>query len=165
MSTETTKVIEANRQYARTEFPGRQPMPPSRHLAILACMDARLTVSQLAGIKTGEAHVIRNAGGIATDDAIRSLIISNELLGTKEFVVINHTDCGMLSFKDEDLQKRLKDKYGRDADDVEFHSFPNLEENVKKQVSKIRSHPLIPKDIPVTGFVYEVESGLLRKVD
>jgi carbonic anhydrase len=165
MSTETTKVIEANRQYARTEFPGRQPMPPSRHLAILACMDARLTVSQLAGIKTGEAHVIRNAGGIATDDAIRSLIISNELLGTKEFVVINHTDCGMLSFKDEDLQKRLKDKYGRDADNVEFHSFPNLEENVKKQVSKIRSHPLIPKDIPVTGFVYEVESGLLRKVD
>jgi carbonic anhydrase len=165
MSTETSKVVEANRQYARKEFPGRQPMPPSRHLAILACMDARLTVSQLAGIKTGEAHVIRNAGGIATDDAIRSLIISNELLGTKEFVVINHTDCGMLTFKDKDLQKRLKDKYGRDADDVEFHSFPSLEENVKKQVSKIRSHPLIPKDIPVTGFVYEVESGLLRRVD
>jgi carbonic anhydrase len=165
MSTETSKVIEANKRYARTEFPGRQPMPPSRHLAILACMDARLTVSQLAGIKTGEAHVIRNAGGIATDDAIRSLIISNELLGTKEFVVINHTDCGMLSFKDKELQKRLKDKYGRDADDIEFHSFPNLEENVKKQVSKIKSHPLIPKDILVTGFVYDVESGLLRKVD
>jgi carbonic anhydrase len=165
MSTETSKVVEANRQYARTEFPGRQPMPPSRHLAILACMDARLTVSQLAGIKTGEAHVIRNAGGVATDDAIRSLIISNELLGTREFVVINHTDCGMLTFKDKDLQKRLKDKYGREVDDIEFHSFPNLEENVKKQVSKIRSHPLIPKDIPVTGFVYEVESGLLRRVD
>ena len=106
---ETSKIIEANRQYAKTQFPGKQPMPPSRHVAILACMDARLTVSQLAGLKTGEAHIIRNAGGIATEDAIRSLIISNELLGTNEFVVINHTDCGMLTFKDADLEKHWKE--------------------------------------------------------
>ena len=164
IASETAKIIEANREYARTQFPGKQPMPPSRRVAILACMDARLTVSQLAGIKTGEAHIIRNAGGIATEDAIRSLIISNELLGTKEFIVINHTDCGMLTFKDQDLQNKLKQKYGSDTSYVKFHSFSNLEENVRKQVVDIKNHPLIPKDIPVTGFIYQVESGLLQKV-
>ncbi|MHB1867843.1 MAG: beta-class carbonic anhydrase [Nitrososphaerales archaeon] len=162
---ETSKIIEANRQYAKTQFPGKQPMPPSRHVAILACMDARLTVSQLAGLKTGEAHIIRNAGGIATEDAIRSLIISNELLGTNEFVVINHTDCGMLTFKDADLEKRLEKKFGKDSSNIQFHSFTNLEDNVRRQVGNIKNHPLIPKEIPVTGFVYEVESGLLRKVE
>jgi len=162
---ETSKIIEANKQYAKTQFPGKQPMPPSRHVAILACMDARLTVSQLAGVKTGEAHIIRNAGGIATEDAIRSLIISNELLGTKEFVVINHTDCGMLTFKDADLEKRLEKKFGKDVSNIRFYSFTNLEDNVRRQVGKIKNHPLIPKEIPITGFVYEVESGLLRKVE
>lgn len=164
-NTETSKIIEANREYARTRFPGKQPMPPSRHVAILACMDARLTVSQLAGVTTGEAHIIRNAGGIATEDAIRSLIISSELLGTKEFIVINHTDCGMLTFKDSDLQSKLKQKYGKDASNIKFHSFPNLEDNVRMQVAAIKSHPFIPKDIPVTGFIYEVQSGLLRNVN
>jgi carbonic anhydrase len=161
---ETAKLVEANEKYAKESFPGKQPMPPSRHLAILACMDARLTVSQLAGLKTGEAHIIRNAGGIATDDAIRSLIISNELLGTNEFVVINHTDCGMLTFNDQALQDRLKEKFGHDASNVKFHSFPDLDENVKNQVKTIKNSPLIPNEIPVTGFVYEVETGLLRKV-
>lgn len=163
MSIETEKIIESNKEYAKKEFPGRQPMPPSRRVAILACMDARLTVSQLAGVKTGEAHVIRNAGGIATEDAIRSLIISNELLGTREFAVINHTDCGMLTFKDSDLQGRLRNKFGNSAPSLQFHSFSNLEENVRSQVNKIKNHPLIPKDIPVTGFIYDVETGLLRK--
>ena len=165
MSNETSKIIEANRHYAKTQFPGKQPVPPSRHVAVLACMDARLTVSQLAGLKTGEAHIIRNAGGLATEDAIRSLIISNELLGTKEFLVINHTDCGMLTFKDADLQKRLGKKFGTDASSIQFHTFTNLEENVRNQVTKIRNHPLIPREIPVTGFIYEVETGLLRKVE
>ena len=163
MSIETEKIIESNKEYAKKEFPGRQPMPPSRRVAILACMDARLTVSQLAGVKTGEAHVIRNAGGIATEDAIRSLIISNELLGTREFAVINHTDCGMLTFKDSDLQGRLRNKFGNSAPSLQFHSFSNLEENVRSQVNKIKNHPLIPKDISVSGFIYDVETGLLRK--
>lgn len=163
---ETENVLKANEEYAKSEFPGKLSMPPSRHLAILACMDARLTISKLAGIKTGEAHIIRNAGGIATEDAIRSLIISNELLGTKEFVVINHTDCGMLTFKDEQLAEQLAKKYARpeEASRIKFYSFTNLEENVKEQVRKIKEHPLIPKNIPVSGFVYEVETGKLRKI-
>src|SRR3984893_13673963 len=160
---ETSKLIEANKNYAKTTFPGKQPMPPSRHIAILACMDARLTVSKLLGLKTGEAHIIRNAGGIATDDAIRSLIISNELLGTNEFVVINHTDCGMLTFQDTQLAEKLAKKYGRpeEASRIKFYAFTNLEDNVKEQVRKIKEHPLIPKTIRVSGFIYEVETGKL----
>jgi carbonic anhydrase len=163
---ETEKLLKANEEYAQTEFPGKQAMPPSRHLAVLACMDARLTVSKLLGLKTGEAHIIRNAGGIATDDAIRSLIISNELLGTNEFVVINHTDCGMLTFKDHELAERLAKKYARpeEASRLKFYSFENLEDNVKEQVRKIKEHPLIPKSIRVSGFIYEVETGKLRPV-
>src|SRR5487761_162278 len=163
---ETEKLLKANEEYARKEFPGKQPMPPSRRLAVLACMDARLTVSKLLGLKTGEAHIIRNAGGIATDDAIRSLIISNELLGTREFVVINHTDCGMLTFKDNELAERLAKKYGRaeDASRIRFYAFSNLENNVREQVKKIKGHPLIPKDIRVSGFIYDVDTGRLRNV-
>ena len=163
---ETEKLLKANEEYAKKEFPGRQPMPPSRHVAVLACMDARLTVSKLLGLKTGEAHIIRNAGGIATDDAIRSLIISNELLGTREFIVINHTDCGMLTFKDNELSERLAKKYGRaeEAARIRFYAFSNLEDNVREQVRKIKQYPLIPKDIRVSGFIYEVETGKLRNV-
>lgn len=163
--TETSKIVEANKEYSRTQFPGKLTAQPSRHIAILACMDARLSVDQLAGIKAGEAHIIRNAGGIATEDAVRSLIISNELLGTREFVVINHTDCGMLKFKDSDLRKKLELRYGRDASDIKFLAFSNLKENVRRQVETIKNHPLIPKEIPVTGFIYQVENGLLQRVD
>jgi carbonic anhydrase len=129
-------------------------------------MDARLTVSKLLGLKTGEAHIIRNAGGIATDDAIRSLIISNELLGTNEFVIINHTDCGMLTFTDAQLAERLAKKYARpeEASRIRFYAFTNLEDNVKEQVRKIKEHPLIPKTIRVSGFIYEVETGKLKSV-
>jgi carbonic anhydrase len=163
---ETEKLLKANEEYAMKEFPGRQPMPPSRHLAVLACMDARLSVSKLLGLKTGEAHIIRNAGGIATDDAIRSLIISNELLGTKEFIVINHTDCGMLTFKDNELAERLAKKYGRaeEASRIQFYSFSNLEQNVREQVRKIKENPLIPKDVRVSGFIYDVDTGRLLNI-
>ena len=161
---ETEKLQRANEEYARNEFPGRLPMPPSRHVAVLACMDARLTVSKLLGLKTGEAHIIRNAGGIATEDAIRSLIISNELLGTREFLVINHTDCGMLTFKDEELARKLKEKFGHDASHFRFYTFSDLENNVREQVATIKNHPLIPKNIPVTGFVYDVDTGRLKKI-
>ena len=127
-------------------------------------LNARLTVEDFLGLKTGEAHIIRNAGGIATDDAIRSLIISHELLGTEEFLVVNHTDCGMLTFTDEELRKRLSEKYKADASQLKFHSFPDIEANVKNQIDKIKSTQFLPKDIPVYGFVYNVRTGKLKQV-
>ena len=159
------ETLKANETYAKNFTLGGLPMPPARKLAILACMDARLTVEQFLGLKTGEAHIIRNAGGIATDDAVRSLIISHFLLGTQEFAVINHTDCGMLAFKDDDLAATLRQKTGAVAvAPVRFFSFRNLEDNVREQVQKIKSHPWIPRQIPVRGFIYDVKSGKLREV-
>lgn len=162
--TEIDKLVRANQEYSRTFKHGGLPLPPARKLAILACMDARLTVEDVLGLRTGEAHIIRNAGGIATDDAIRSLIISHELLGTQEFMVINHTDCGMLTFKDKDLQSKLQEKYKADASKIEFHSFPDLKSNVRKQVERIKTTRFIPQDVPVHGFIYHVENGSLEKV-
>jgi len=127
-------------------------------------MDARIDVHALTGLREGDTHMIRNAGGIATEDALRSFIISNELLGTKEFLVINHTDCGMLTFKDKDIQDTLTKKYSANAAKINFHAFGDLEENVRTQVERIRTNPFIPKNIPVTGFVYDVKSGKLNRV-
>jgi carbonic anhydrase len=159
------ETLKANQAYASQFTLGALPMPPARKLAILACMDARLTVEQFLGLKTGEAHIIRNAGGIATDDAVRSLIISHYLLGTQEFAVVNHTDCGMLTFKDEDLAATLRQKTGAVAvAPVRFFSFTNLDENVREQVQKIKSHPWLPQRVPVRGFVYDVKTGKLREV-
>jgi carbonic anhydrase len=159
------ETLKANKEYANKFELGSLPMPPARKLAIVACMDARLTVEQALGLKTGDAHIIRNAGGIVTEDAIRSLIISHYLLGTQEFMVINHTDCGMLTFKDEDLKKKLQEKTQTTAAVPEaFHSFPDLEKNVKEQIEKIKSHPWLPKNVPVRGFVYDVKSGTLQEV-
>ena len=141
------------------------PMPPARKLAIVACMDARLTVEPMLGLKTGEAHIIRNAGGIVTEDALRSLIISHHLLGTQEFIVINHTDCGMLTFKDEDLRTKLTEQTGNSAvAPGHFHAFSDLEENVRRQIHKIQSHPWIPRSIPIRGFIYDVKTGKLEEV-
>src|SRR6202040_1577594 len=142
----TDEVLAANQQYASKFDKGSLAMPPAKKLAILACMDARLTVEQLLGLKTGDAHIIRNAGGIATEDALRSLIISHHLLGTQEFMVINHTDCGMLAFKDEALRKHLEEKMGARPDELtHFHAFDDLEENVRVQVERIKSHPWVPR--------------------
>ena len=161
---ELERLLKANQDYTRTFKHGSLSMPPARQLAILACMDARLTVEDFLGLNTGDAHVIRNAGGIATDDAIRSLIISHELLGTKEFLVVNHTDCGMLTFSDKDLQKKLGEKYKADASKVHFYAFNDLSDNVKQQVKKIRTSKFIPEEIPVHGFIYHVENGSLQKI-
>ena len=158
-------VLAANQTYAQGFNLGHLPMPPARKLAVVACMDARLTVSQLLGLKTGEAHIIRNAGGIVTEDALRSLIISHHLLGTNEIMIINHTDCGMLTFKDDELRKKLQTQTGTAAvAPVRFHAFTNLEANVREQIQKVRSHPWIPKHIPVRGFIYDVKSGKLNEV-
>src|SRR5947199_4877804 len=161
---ELNKILSSNEEFSKDFKHGNLPIPPSRKLAILACMDARLTVEDFLGLETGDAHIIRNAGGIATDDAIRSLIISHELLGTNEFLVVNHTDCGMLTFKDEDLRKKLNEKYKSDAGKINFYSFDDLSDNVKQQVKRIKTTPFIPRDIPVHGFIYHVENESLERI-
>jgi carbonic anhydrase len=159
------EVLAANETYARDFKLGHLPMPPARKLAVLACMDARLTVEQMLGLKTGDAHVIRNAGGIVTEDALRSLLISHYLLGTQEFLIINHADCGMLTFKDEELRAKLQAQTGTAAVvPVHFHAFAEVEENVRQQIQKLKSHPWIPKQVPVRGFVYNEKTGRLREV-
>jgi carbonic anhydrase len=157
--------LSANERYEGTFNLANLPMPPARKLAIVACMDARLTVEQFLGLQTGDAHIIRNAGGIVTEDALRSLIISHHLLGTQEFMIINHTDCGMLTFKDEDLAEKLET--GTNASPVapsRFYSFTDVENNVRRQIQRVKTHPWIPKQIPVRGFVYDVKTGALREV-
>ena len=156
--------LKANEGYAASFDKGGLPMPPGRKLAVVICMDARLMPGQLLGLDIGDAHVIRNAGGIVTDDALRSLIISHKLLGTNEFFVVNHTDCGMLTFEDEALRQRLEQETGADASGLQFYTFKNLEENVRAQVQTIKSSPFLPDDIPVSGFIYQVEDGRLRQV-
>ncbi len=159
------EAVKANEAYAKSFALGNLPMPPARKLGVIACMDARLTVEEILGLKTGEAHIIRNAGGIATEDALRSLLISHYLLGTEEFMVINHTDCGMLTFKDEDLRAKLQQTTGTAVvSPVHFHAFSDLEENVRQQVQKVKSHPWTPSSAPVRGFIYDVKTGKLSEV-
>src|SRR5262245_17953491 len=161
----TDEVLAANQQYAGKFNQGSLAMPPARRLAVLACMDARLTIEQLLGLKTGDAHIIRNAGGIATVDALRSLIISHHLLGTQEFVVINHTDCGMLTFEDAELLDKLEKQTGTPVVvPVHFHAFKDVAVNVRRQVARIKNHPYIPRHIQVRGFVYDVKTGKLEEV-
>lgn len=159
------EALKANQTYVQNFKLGNLPMPPAKKLAIVACMDARLTIEPMLGLSTGDAHIIRNAGGIATEDAIRSLLISHHLLGTLEFMVINHTDCGMLTFKDADLLERLEREKGVSVmAPSHFHTFDNLETNVRRQIGRIKSHHWIPKEIPVRGFIYDVKSGRLNEV-
>jgi carbonic anhydrase len=139
------------------------PAAPRRRLAVIACMDSRLNVEDALGLRQGDAHVIRNAGGLATDDAIRSLVISQELLGTEEVIVVEHTGCRMLTFQDADIHRALVERTGADLD-VTFHAFPDLESNLRAQVEQIRAHPWI-RDVPVHGLVYELESGRFRAVE
>jgi carbonic anhydrase len=159
------ELLRANEDYAKNFTLGNLPVPPARKLAIVACMDARLTIEQMLGLKTGDAHIIRNAGGIVTEDAIRSLIISHHLLGTQEFMIINHTDCGMLTHKDDEVRVRLQKASGTAVvAPACFHTFTNLEENIREQIQKVKSHPWIPKHIPVRGFIYDVKTGRLNEV-
>lgn len=159
-----SELLSVNERYASTFSQGDLPMPPARRLAVLTCMDARLHPEKFLGLEVGDAHVIRNAGGRASDDAIRSLVISHELLGTREFVVIHHEDCGMLTFSNEQLPQKLREDMNADASGIDFLPFGNLDESVRQDVERIRRSPLIPGDIPVSGFVYDVRSGRLREV-
>ena len=161
----TDEVFAANQRYAQGFTLGHLPIPPARKLAVVACMDARLTIEPMLGLQTGDAHIIRNAGGIVSEDALRSLIISHHLLGTQEFIIINHTDCGMLTFRDEELRARLRQQSGTAVvAPVHFHAFADLEDNVRAQIEKVRSHPWIPRHISVRGFIYDVTTGRLREV-
>lgn len=161
----TDESLKANAEFARDFELGSLPKQPAKKLAIIACMDARLTVEQILGLQTGDAHIIRNAGGIVSEDALRSLIISNHLLGTTEILIINHTDCGMLTFKDQDLRDKLIAETGVDATaPAHFHTFSDLAENVRQQVKRVKSHPWIPKGISVRGLIYDVKTGQLNPV-
>src|SRR5256885_11707337 len=161
MSKILTEVLSANEAYASTfGEKANLALPPARGFAILTCMDARLDPAKYAGLSEGDAHVIRNAGGRASDDAIRSLIISYKLLGTREFAVIHHTDCGMLTFSNSDLRGMLKRDTGSDAaEQIDFLPFSDLNASVTDDVKRIREHRLIPNDIAVRGFIYDVKSG------
>ena len=162
--TVTDEFLSANETYASTFEKGDLPMPPGRKTAVLVCMDARIDPAKALGLEEGDAHVIRNAGGLATPDAIRSLIISYKLLGTREFVVIHHTDCGMLTFTNDQIRDQLKQDTGADASAIDFLPFSDVDASVRRDLTAIRSSPLIPNEIPVRGFVYHVESGGLREV-
>ncbi|MBI3938431.1 MAG: carbonic anhydrase [Betaproteobacteria bacterium] len=160
----TTELLQANERYAASFTKGDLPLPPARRVAILTCMDARMDPTRFLGLQEGDAHVIRNAGGRASDDALRSLAISHALLGTREFVVVHHTDCGMLTFRNEQLQRQLRRDLGADASGIDFLPFGDLEQSVRDDVATIRTSPLVPKDLPVRGFVYDVRTGRLREV-
>jgi len=176
-------VLTANEVYAK-DFgdKAKLPMPPARHFAILTCMDARLDPAKFAGLIEGDAHVIRNAGGRASDDAIRSLVISHKLLGTQEWFVIHHTDCGMETFTDEVIRALLRQSLdpaeltadgwqdtgqgpGSDAGDlIEWLTISDQAESVTADVARIRAHPLVPPDLPIYGFIYDVKTGALMEV-
>lgn len=177
------EVLAANKAYAATfGDKGNLPMPPGRHFAILTCMDARLDPAKYAGLSEGDAHVIRNAGGRASDDAIRSLVISYKLLGTREWFVIHHTNCGMETFTNDVMRRLLSDSLktatvdagespdtgkgqgSKEAEIVDWLTIGDQVESVRTDVLRIRSHPLVPSDIPVHGYIYDVKTGQLVEV-
>jgi len=158
------EVLAANEIYARTHELRKLTPRPERKLAVLTCMDTRLSIRTL-GLKTGDAHIIRNAGGIVTEDTLRSLVVSHHLLGTEEIMVINHTDCGLMQTSEQDLRTRIQNRTGTAAvSPAFFYAFQNIEENVRHQLQKLRTHPWIPEKVAVRGFVYDVASGLLREI-
>ena len=158
------EVLEANEVYSRTHELRRLTPRPARKLAILTCMDTRLSIRTL-GLLTGDAHIIRNAGGIVTDDSLRSLVISHYLLDTEAIMVINHTDCGLMHTTEQDLRTKIQNRTGTAAvAPAIFYAFQNVEENVRHQLQKLHAHPWIPKAITIRGFEYDVTTGRLREV-
>jgi carbonic anhydrase len=162
MST-TDDLLRNAQTYADSFDKGDLPLPPARKVAVLACMDARLDPNAVLGLQEGDAHVIRNAGGVVTDDAIRSLAISQRLVGTEEVVLIHHTGCGMLTFNDDEFKRSIQDEVGIKPT-WSAASFGDLEEDVRQSVARIRASAFIPRKDSVRGFVYEVETGRLREV-
>ena len=157
------ELVQANHEYARSFDRGGLPLPPARHVAILTCMDARILPSRVLGLEEGDAHVIRNAGGRARD-ALRSLIISQRLLGTREIAVIHHTDCGMLTFSNRDLRDKVQKDLGSDTGEFDFLPFQNLEESVREDMEFLLATQLLNPDTLIRGFVYDVRTGKLQEV-
>ncbi len=149
--------------YSESFSSGDLPLPPAKRVAVVACMDARLNPYGLLGLREGDAHVIRNAGGVITDDEIRSLAISQRLLGTEEIMLIHHTDCGMLTFRDDDFRQQVQEETGVKPQWA-AEAFDDLEADVRQSIARIKASPFIPKKDQVRGFVYEVERGRLREV-
>ena len=159
----TDDLLANNEAYAASFDKADLPLPPAKKVAVIACMDARLNVYGALGLTEGDAHVIRNAGGVVTDDAIRSLAISQRLLGTQEIVLLHHTDCGMLTFSDDDFKRSIQEETGlKPAWAVE--AFPDLDEDVRQSIARIEASPFIPNKDSVRGFVYDVHSGEVREV-
>jgi carbonic anhydrase len=158
------EILTANESYAAGFDKASLPLPPARRFAIVTCMDARLDPARYAGLAEGDAHVIRNAGGILTDDALRSLVISHWLLGTQEAFVIGHTDCGMETFTDDDLREKLATEAGADASRIDFHAFPDVRSRVAESVRRVRETELLPDSFGARGFVYDVRTGRLEEV-
>ncbi|KAG0346939.1 hypothetical protein BG004_000467 [Podila humilis] len=154
----------ANQEYAKSRPNGQLPLPPARKVAIVTCMDARILPASVFGLQEGDAHVIRNAGG-RTPDALRSLVISEQLLGTDTIIVAQHTDCGMLTFENKDIHNIIQKNLHQDASHIDFLPFPDLVQNVRKDVQFLKGNPLIPKNVNVFGFVYDVATGQLTAVD
>ena len=160
----TDELLANNEQYAANFDKGGLPSIPAKRVAVLSCMDARLHLDRVLGLQEGDAHVIRNAGGVVTDDEIRSLAISQRLLGTEEIILIHHTDCGMLTFTDENFKQAVEDDTGiRPSWSVE--TFSDLDSDVRQSIARIKASPFIPNKDSVRGFVYDVDDGSLREVD
>jgi carbonic anhydrase len=159
----TDELLRNAERYGQDFDKGELPLPPAKGVAVVACMDARLNPYGLLGLSEGDAHVIRNAGGVITDDEIRSLAISQHLLGTTEIVLIHHTDCGMLTFSDDEFKDQLEQASG-ERPEWDVHTFADLEGDVRESIRRIEESPFIPNKDSVRGFVYEVETGRLREV-
>ena len=162
--TVTDELVANNEAYVAQFDKGDLPLPPGRKVAVVACMDARLNPYGILGLHEGDAHVIRNAGGVVTDDEIRSLAISQRLLGTEEIILIHHTDCGMLTFTDDDFKRSIQEDTGIKPEWA-AEAFGDLDEDVRQSIARIKASPFIPNKDSVRGFVYEVESGRLREVN
>ena len=161
---EIDNVLKANEDYVRRFTLRHLSRRPARRLAVLACMDARLNVEQALGLAPGEAHIIRNAGAIVTDDALRSLVLSHHELGAREIMIVGHTECGVLGLDDSELRTRLQVQFGPAEQPTSFHGFPHLENSVREQTRKVRSHPWLRGRVLVRGFAYDVKTGMLREV-
>jgi carbonic anhydrase len=159
----TEELLQNNTAYAESFEKGDLPLPPARGVAVVACMDARLDVHKILGLQEGDAHVIRNAGGVITDDEIRSLTISQRLLGTREIILIHHTDCGMLTFSDDELKAQIHEDVGLKPH-FSMESFSDLEEDVRQSIGRIQASPFISHKESVRGFIYDVETGRLREI-
>jgi carbonic anhydrase len=161
--TVTDELLRNNTEFAGSFSNGDLPMPPGKHLTVVACMDARLNVYALLGLREGEAHVIRNAGGVVSDDVLRSLVISQRLLGTREVILVHHTDCGMLTFTDDAVKADIEADVGF-RPHFALEAFSDLERDIRQSIARIKASPFVPHKDAVRGFIYDVRSGALQEV-